>query len=205
MILYNDKRFITNSEYPDTDWVGDADFILNDNDEKDAEIEEKIISMYPNFEFVLNDDGTKIIDVIATEPVVTAEEIEAHKTKRIQESKILLAKWLNDNPILYTDGKYYSVTEEKQALLNGNLASYERAKSVGIEYPLKWNSTGSSCLEWEYNDLLALSLTIAAYVAPKVAIQQNIELDIKACETIDEINAVVIDYDRNGDGSETNS
>ena len=205
MILYNDKRFISNSEYPDTDWVGDADFILNDNDEKDAEIEEKIISMYPNFEFVLNDDGTKIIDVIATEPVVTAEEIEAHKTKRIQESKILLAKWLNDNPILYTDGKYYSVTEEKQALLNGNLASYERAKSVGIEYPLKWNSTGSSCLEWEYNDLLALSLTIAAYVAPKVAIQQNIELDIKACETIDEINAVVIDYDRNGDGSETNS
>lgn len=195
MIVYKDKKFITNSEYPDTDWVGDAGFILDDNNEKDAEIESKIIEFYPNFELVLNDDGSKIIDVVATEPVVTAEEIEAYKTKRIQESKILLAKWLNDNPILYTDGKYYSVTEEKQALLNGNLASYERAKSVGIEYPLKWNSTGSSCVEWEYNDLLALSLTIAGYVAPKVAIQQNIELDIKACETIDEIDAVVIDYD----------
>ena len=195
MIVYKDKRFISNSEYPDTDWVGDADFVLDDNNEKDAEIEEKIISMYPNFDFILNDDGTKIIDVVATEPVVTAEEIEAHKTKRIQESKMLLAKWLNDNPILYTDGKYYSVTEEKQALLNGNLASYERAKSVGVEFPLKWNSTGSSCLEWEYNDLLTLSLTIAGYVAPKVAIQQNIELDIKACETIEDIDAVVIDYD----------
>lgn len=195
MIIYKDKRFISNSDYPNTDWVGDADYILNDNDEKDKALESKIIEFYPNFEFVLNDDGSKIIDVVATEPVVTAEEIEAHKTKRIQESKILLAKWLNDNPILYTDGKYYSVTEEKQALLNGNLASYERAKSVGVEYPLKWNSTGSSCLEWEYNDLLTLSLTIAAYVAPKVAMQQNIELDIKACETMDEINAVVIDYD----------
>lgn len=195
MILYKDKRFISNSDYPDTDWVGDADFILDDNDEKDRALESKIIEFYPNFELVLNDDGSKIVDVVETEPVVTAEEIEAHKTKRIQESKILLAKWLNDNPILYTDGKYYSVTEEKQALLNGNLASYERAKSVGIEYPLKWNSTGSSCLEWEYNDLLALSLTIAAYVAPKVAIQQNIELDIKACETIEDIDAIVIDYD----------
>ena len=195
MILYNDKRFITNSEYPDTDWVGDANYILNDNDKKDAELESKIIELYPNFEFVLNDDGSKIVDVVATEPIVTAEEIEAHKTKRIQESKILLAQWLNDNPILYTDGKYYSVTEEKQALLNGNLASYERAKSIGVEYPLKWNSTGSSCVEWEYNDLLALSLTIAAYVAPKVAIQQNIELDIKACKTIEDIDAVVIDYD----------
>lgn len=195
MILYKDKRFISNSDCPDTDWVGDADFILDDNDEKDRALESKIIEFYPNFELVLNDDGSKIVDVVETEPVVTAEEIEAHKTKRIQESKILLAKWLNDNPILYTDGKYYSVTEEKQALLNGNLASYERAKSVGIEYPLKWNSTGSSCLEWEYNDLLALSLTIAAYVAPKVAIQQNIELDIKACETIEDIDAIVIDYD----------
>lgn len=201
MILYKDKQFITNSEHPNDDWIGNADWVIPDG----SELAEKIIRLYPNFEFVFDDDGTKIIDIVATEPVVTAEEIEAHKIKRIQESKILLAKWLNNNPILYTDGKYYSVTEEKQALLNGNLASYERAKSAGIEYPLKWNSTGSSCLEWEYNDLLALSLTIAAYVAPKVAIQQNIELDIKACETIDEINAVVIDYDRNGDESETNS
>ena len=126
---------------------------------------------------------------IAPDTLTPAKEI------KIAESKEKLADWLQNNPMLHTDGKYYSVTTEKQALLNGNLASYERAKSIGVEYPLKWNSTGSSCLEWEYNDLLTLSLTIAAYVAPKVAIQQNIELDIKACETMDEIDAVVIDYD----------
>ena len=136
---------------------------------------------------------------------MATEEIEAHKTKRIQESKILLAKWLNDNPMLYTDGKYYSVTEEKQALLNGNLSSYERATKAGIEYPLKWNSTGEECIEWSYDDLLTLSLSIAAYVVPKVTKQQNIELVIKACETMDEINAVVIDYDRNGDESKINN
>lgn len=68
MIIYKEKSFLKMKLYPDTDWIGNADFILNDNDEKDAEIEEKIISMYPNFDFVLNDDGTKIIDVVATEP-----------------------------------------------------------------------------------------------------------------------------------------
>ena len=191
MVLYKDKRFVTRSDAPNTDFMGDADFVVPD----DSELAEKIIRLYPNFEFVIGDDGN-ISDITETEPVVTTEEIEANKTKRIQESKILLAKWLNDNPILYTDGKYYSVTEEKQALLNGNLASYERATKAGVEYPLKWNSTGEECTEWNYNDLLTLSLSIAAYVAPKVAIQQNIELDIKACETMDEINAVVIDYDR---------
>ena len=68
MIIYKDKTFLKMDLYPDTDWLGNADFILDDNDEKDAEIEEKIVSMYPNFDFVLNDGGTKIIDVIATEP-----------------------------------------------------------------------------------------------------------------------------------------
>ena len=62
---------------------------------------------------------------MAGDMLPSPDDIANLKTKRIQESKILLAKWLNDNPILYTDGKYYSVTEEKQALLNGNLASYE--------------------------------------------------------------------------------
>ena len=141
MILYKNKQFITNSDHPNDDWIGDADYVLDD--EKNAELEAKIIGLYPNYDFVFDDDGN-ISDITETEPVVTTEEIEAHKTKRIQESKILLAKWLNDNPILYTDGKYYSVTEEKQALLNGNLASYERATKAGIEYSLKWNSTKSA-------------------------------------------------------------
>ena len=226
MIIFDDGTFITNSEYPNEDWTGERKPIVVDEDGEivvdegsifipgtgkakyvvpdGSELALKIKTLYPNYDFVLDDAGN-LIDVVEIEPIITEEQLNTCKSKKIAESKTKLAKWLNNNPILYTDGKYYSVTEEKQALLNGNLASYERAKSVGIEYPLKWNSTGSSCVEWEYSDLLALSLTIAAYVAPKVAIQQNIELDIKACETIDEINAIVIDYDRSDDGSETNS
>lgn len=126
---------------------------------------------------------------------VSEYDLEAAKDEKIQESKAKLSEWLNDNPILYTDGKYYSVTEEKQSLLNNNLASYERATAAGIEYPLKWNSTGSECVAWDYSELLALSLTIAGYVAPKVSMQQSVELEIKSCSSIDEINAVVIDYD----------
>ena len=68
MIVYKSKFFAKSEKYPDTDWIGDADFILDDNDEKDAELEAKIIELYPNFELVLNDDGSKIVDVVATEP-----------------------------------------------------------------------------------------------------------------------------------------
>lgn len=126
---------------------------------------------------------------------ITPDILTPAKEIKIAESKTLLANWLEDNPMLYTDEKYYSVTAEKQSLLNGNLASYERAKMAGIDYPLKWNSTGAECEPWNYNDLTSLSLAIAEYVAPKVAMQQVYELQIKACTTIEELNNIIINYD----------
>lgn len=126
---------------------------------------------------------------------VPPDTLSPLKMAKIEESKTKLAEWLANNPLLYSDGKYYSVTEEKQSLLNSNIASYERAKALGIEYPLKWNSTGEECVEWSYTDLVTLSLTIAAYVAPKVSKQQSIEIAIKSCETAEELDKVVISYD----------
>ena len=67
MIIFKDKSFLKIDLYPDTDWIGDADWVLDDNDSKDAEIEEKIISLYPNFEFVFDENGEPI-DATETEP-----------------------------------------------------------------------------------------------------------------------------------------
>ena len=67
MIVFKNKQFVKCEEFPDTDFTGNADWVLDDNDEKDAELEAKIISLYPNFEFVFDDDGQPI-DVTETEP-----------------------------------------------------------------------------------------------------------------------------------------
>ena len=64
MIVYKNKRFMQIGLFPDTDWVGDADYVVPD----DSELAEKIISLYPNYDFVLDDNGN-IADVTATEPV----------------------------------------------------------------------------------------------------------------------------------------
>lgn len=133
--------------------------------------------------------------VYGENPDYTDNSLQLKKESLIAESKLKLAEWLNANPMLYSDGNLYSVTEEKQTLLNSNLTSYERAESAGIAYPLKWNSTGAECTEWTYEALVGLSLAIAAYVAPKVAAQQAVELEIKACETMEQLEKVVIDYD----------
>lgn len=121
--------------------------------------------------------------------------LDEEKGAKIAESKEKLAAWLERHPMTFTDGKKYSVTEEKQALLNSNLASYERAKSAGIDYLLKWNASGEECVEWTYENLVALSLSIAEYVSPKVARQQAIEIAIKAAQSSAELKEIVICYD----------
>lgn len=144
----------------------------------------------------------KYVDGVLTERTEEEKKAEREakllpqrKAQLIADSKKKLARWLADNPIQFTDGKCYSVTEEKQTLLNSNLASYERATATNLPYPLKWNATGETCVDWTYESLLTLSLSIAGYVAPKVAIQQALEMQINACGSLDELDAVVIDYD----------
>lgn len=61
MILYKNKCYTTNSEHPNDDWVGDADFVIPDG----SELAKKIIGAYPYFEFVF--DGEGLVDVEETE------------------------------------------------------------------------------------------------------------------------------------------
>ncbi|MGN0637701.1 MAG: hypothetical protein ACI4J0_04975 [Huintestinicola sp.] len=73
--MYNDKRFITNSEHPNDDFTGDADHVIPDG----SGPAEKIIRLYPNFDFVFNDDGN-ITDVTETipapvPPVITIDDL----------------------------------------------------------------------------------------------------------------------------------
>lgn len=128
------------------------------------------------------------------EPIVPVS-FEELKQDKIIQTKVALAEWLNTHPMLYTDEKYYSVTEEKQTLLNSNLASYERAEKIGMIYPLKWNAVGEECVEWSYTNLTKLSLAIAAYVGERVSRQQILETQIQACETLEELEAIEVNYD----------
>ena len=122
-------------------------------------------------------------------------QLEGTKREKITVSKTELAGYLASHPLQWTDGKYYSVTSEKQALLTSNLSLYQLAVSSGQNFPLKWNTTGDECTVWKYENLAALALAIGTYVQPFVSHQQELELAIKACITMEELDAIEIDYD----------
>ena len=83
MVLYENKHFITRSDAPDTDFMGDADYVVPD----DSEIAEKIKTLYPNFDFVLDDDGN-IADVTATEPAEKLPEITLEQRVTATENAV---------------------------------------------------------------------------------------------------------------------
>lgn len=167
------------------------------------------IAEYPNG----GKDVKKIVDVEAVSAkdawdeevqiqryvLYTEEELKAIldevKEDKIAQSKEDLKDFLANNPMQWLDGKYYSVTSEKQSLLTSNLALYQVSAAAGQPFKLTWNSTGEECSEWTYENLCALALAIGAYVKPFVSKQQEIELDIKDCSTKAEVEAIEIKYE----------
>lgn len=134
---------------------------------------------------------------VVSDGTVPSEEqsLEPIKNNKISESKTALSEYLASHPLQWSDGKYYSVTSEKQALLTSNLALYQISASAGQPFKLTWNSTGDECVEWTYEELAALALAIGTYVKPFVSRQQELEIAIKACTTMEELNAIEINYD----------
>lgn len=87
MVVFRNKQFVKCEEFPDTDFTGNADWVLDDNDERDAELEAKIISLYPNFEFVFDENGEPV-DVTATEPAEKLPEITLEQRVTATENAV---------------------------------------------------------------------------------------------------------------------
>ena len=117
------------------------------------------------------------------------------KAQKIEQSKTDLAAYLLANPLQWTDGEYYAITAEKQAQLTSKIMAATMAAQTSTPYTLTWNSTGEVCKEWTLSDLSALAFAIDARVTSLVTYQQQKEVAIKNAKTLEELEAIVIDYD----------
>ena len=135
-----------------------------------------------------------LLQAVGEEYGTLLTSVDDLREQRIADSKADLAAWLSENPLAWTDGKRYAVTSEKQAQLTSALAVQQVAQSSGVERELRWNSTGDECTVWQYADLCALALAIAAYVEPRVSIQQAAEVDLRNAVTAEEVLSVAWNY-----------
>ena len=121
--------------------------------------------------------------------------IEPIKQQKIAQSKIDLAAYLETHPLQWSDGEYYSITSEKQAQLTSKIMAATMAQTMSQPYTLTWNSTGEVCKEWTLQDLSALAFAIDARVTSLVTYQQTQEVAMRNVQTLEELEAIVVDYD----------
>ena len=121
--------------------------------------------------------------------------LAARKLECIADSKSSLAAYLLAHPMQWTDGKYYSITAEKQQQLTSKIMSATMAQTMSVPYNLTWNSTGDECKPWTLQDLSALAFAIDARVTALVSYQQAQEVAMRNAQTIEELDAIVVDYD----------
>lgn len=122
-------------------------------------------------------------------------ELDKLKNEKIEESKTLLAEYLSSHPLFskakYEEGRYYTVTEEKQRQLTSKMAMYNIYSQQSLSYSLlKWNDVGNTCEDWTVEELTKLAMEIDAYVTPLVEKQQAYEKMVQKVSNIEEFNTI---------------
>ena len=131
----------------------------------------------------------------AGHPDPNAKTLEEEKVERIAQSKDDLDTYLKAHPITWTDGQQYSITREKQQQLTSKILSATLAAQTSTPYALTWNATGQECAPWALEDLAALAFAIDARVTALVSYQQAQEVAMREASTMEELNAIEVDYD----------
>ena len=203
MILYKNKCFITNSDHPYEDWVGNADFVIPD----DSDIAKKIKGIYPNFELVLDDDGNLVDVTEISEPI---ENIISQKKSELSaecEKTIVAGVDVGD--------AHYSLTIEDQANIlaltplaqAGNSVFYHSDSNMCREYTSdEFNkivnaATVFKTLQTTYCNLLMRQVEAMTDAEEVRAVKYGVtELTGEFAERYEMIKATLI-----GDNGETNS
>ena len=68
MIIFEDKNIHQNSLYPDTDWTGEAKWVIPDSN---TQLCTKALEYCPNFD-VITDDENNVINIVKTAPDLSA-------------------------------------------------------------------------------------------------------------------------------------
>ena len=189
--------------YPDTDWVGDADYVVPD----DSELAEKIKTLYPNFEFVLGDDGN-IADVVETSEPIN-EVISQKKSELSAECEKTIVAGVD------VGDAHYTLTIEDQANIlaltplaqAGNSVFYHQDGEMCREYSsdefneIVTAATVFKTLQTTYCNLLMRQVEAMTNAEEVKAVKYGVtELTGEFAERYEMIKATLI-----GDGSETNS
>lgn len=172
MVIYKDKRVISNSDFPDSDFMGDADFVIPD----DSELALKIISLAPDFDIVFDNDGN-IVDV--TETIEPIDKVISQKKSELSEEceKAIIAG-------IDVGDAHYSLTLEDQA----NILAWMAVAQTGKAVP--YHSDGNPCVVYSAEEFMEVANAAVAYKTHHTTYCNLLMRQVEAMTDVDDIKAV---------------
>lgn len=187
---------------PDCIFVDAPDYVNEQWGFDDTEIgDDRFIRPTPPEGWVYDDETGKMMPA-----EMEGQALEETKGAKQAENNAVFAKWLDDNPLTWTDGKQYGVTMADQQAIALNLTSYqiqaqaastlseEDQAMIAATTPLEWHAIHEACAPWTFEDLTALSIAIRKHIYPAYTLNQTYKSQIYACESRKDIEAINLDY-----------
>ena len=172
MVLYKDGNFVTNSAYPDTDFMGDADFVVAD----DSDLAQKIIRLYPNFDIVFDDDGQPVDVTETSEPI--NEVISQKKSELSAECEKTIVAGVD------VGDAHYSLTLEDQANILALTPLAQAGNSVF------YHSDSNMCCEYSSDEFLAVVNAATVFKTLQTTYCNLLMRQVEAMTDAEEVRAV---------------
>lgn len=143
---------------------------------------------------------SKVYNIVDTE-TMTLDEYKEH---RQEENKKALEKFLEANPLLWVDGRYYGVTQEDQNEMSLDFSTYNfKKQSVKDDkWKLQWHSTKSNCRDFTEEEFGGLLNAIVEFVYPYRQLEMQYKEQIYSATTKEEVTAVELVYQLPNDESD---
>ena len=184
MIIYEDGAFVTDNDYPDTDFSGgNAKYVIPDG----SELAEKVIKYFPKYKLItsvikeVDENGEEIeknivIDIIKDEEI---SEIKTNKKKELSaecEKTIIAGVDIGD--------AHYSLTIEDQA----NILAWMAVAQTGKEVP--YHQDGKPCRIYSSEEFMEVANAAVAFKTAQTTYCNLLMRQVEAMTNVDEIKAV---------------
>lgn len=133
-------------------------------------------------------------------PTIDVETCTLDELKewKVNETKTELAKYIAENPLVSDchgekEGTY-TITIEKQNLFTSKFTAHMALKNASVDDKMTWNEAGKPCEEWTDEECIAFIKEWNEVTTALVKYQQDLEVNIMACEDKDAVNEIVIDF-----------
>lgn len=140
-------------------------------------------------------ENTTDINTILGKYDISSVDVPTLQYYRQEENKDNLRQFLLNNPLLWTDGNYYGVTQDDQNEMIADKTAYEFKQSIGqTDWKLEWHNIKHSCREFAVEEFAALLNAIIDFVYPYRKLQEAYKEQIYSCTSKEQLIEITLEY-----------